>query len=313
VDTLAEPSGEFAPISLYVALEAGSRGDLEVISRAAIAWAEAIREAAFLTDPFLEVRVELVSGTESSINLNSLIHAVRGTISDRKKLRSIAIGIAAFFAHDALDWARGKGYDALWDWVRTEYGIVVEELTVDEKRDAEQIVQRIATSKSTGAKSRTVYEELRKDPVVTGVGIAFQPGVRPNHIVPRSEFAERAGSAEIEQETISRRTETDRLTLTLAAPEISGSDNKWKFTLAGKTLWARMGDDEFKNRLRPGSDSAPHMVTGIRMDVTIETDQELRNSVWTTINQTIVKVHSLAEPLLQPGWLDSPTENEKPQ
>ncbi|MDB5695099.1 MAG: hypothetical protein JWN21_642, partial [Sphingomonas bacterium] len=49
----------FAPISLYIDLEEGELADLEIVSRAAIAWAEAIREAAFILDPTVEVRVEL--------------------------------------------------------------------------------------------------------------------------------------------------------------------------------------------------------------------------------------------------------------
>src|SRR3712207_4195742 len=96
--TMAMTDEATAPISLYVELAPDRRGDLEVISRAAIAWAETIREAAFLTDPFLDVRVELISGTEGSIDLNSEIRRLAGavkrsvsdTLSDRKKLKAIA-------------------------------------------------------------------------------------------------------------------------------------------------------------------------------------------------------------------------------
>jgi hypothetical protein len=305
--------GEAAPISLYLALADERRADLEVISRAAIAWAEAIRDAAFLTDPFLEVRVELVSGTESSINLNSVIRAVQDVVGDPKKLRVIALGIATYFATQFGGWVVGKGFDALWETAKHELGpAVVEMLSEDEKRDVEQTVVRIATAKSTAEKARRVYFELSKDDAVTGVGVSLVPGVRPQHVVPRSEFAERAGMLMVDEELVPRRTETDRLTLTLAAPALQEGDYKWKFQLGGKAVWAHMHDPDFQARLSPGSNSAPRMVTGIRMDVDLETVQELKEGVWTTVNQTVKRVYQLSEPVTQPRWLESPVQGDEP-
>lgn len=307
------PVSETAPISLYVALAPETRGDLEIISRAAIAWTEAIREAAFITDPFLEIRVELLSGTEGSINLNSRIRAIRDAVSDPKKLKAIALGIAFFFATQAVGWSVGKGFDALWDWGRTQLGFNVEALSDDEKKEIEEIVRRIVAARTTNEKAMNVYRELRKDEAVTGVGVSLTPGRAPPYVVPRSEFAERGGLFETDDEIIHRRTERDRIVLTLVAPELSGDEHKWKFIFGAKTLWAHMDDQDFKLRLAPGSNSAPRMVTGIRMDVDIETVQEMREGVWTTIEHRIIKVHSLSEPITQPAWLSAPTQDEKPE
>ncbi|MBA3677306.1 MAG: hypothetical protein H0W74_07885 [Sphingosinicella sp.] len=305
-----------APISLYVELAPERRGDLEAISRAAIAWAETIREAAFLTDPFLDVRVELISGTEGSIDLNSQIRriagaakdAVKDTLSDRKKLKAIAIAVALFFARDAYDWARGKGYDELWDWARDKYGEIIDTFSDEDRREVEEIAARVAASKSAREKAAKVYRELQRDDAVTGVGVSFVPGARPSDVVPRAQFGDRGGTLSVIEETIVRRTQVDRLTLTLVAPALSDMELKWKFLLGSKTVWAFMDDPDFKERLRPGSNSAPRMVTGIRMDVEIETVQEMRDGVWNNVEQRIKKVHGLSEPTLQPGWLDAPTK-----
>jgi hypothetical protein len=285
---------------------------LEALSRAAIAWAEVIREAAFLVDPFLEVRVELVSGTEGSINLNSRIRAIRGTLSDKKKLKAIALGVATFFGLKFGDWLIGKGFDEAWDWLKTEYH-ELQTLSADEQSEVQQIVRQIVDAKSTRAKVTRVYGELAQDEAVTGVGVSLTPAAHPPHVVPRSEFANRAGVVSIEEEIIERRRERDKVTLTLLAPALDEEDHKWKFQLGSKTVWAHMGDADFRKRLEPGSNAAPRMVMGIRMEVELETTQEKRDGVWVTIDQTVEKVRRLSEPLSQPSWLNSPVEREKPE
>jgi hypothetical protein len=186
-------------------------------------------------------------------------------------------------------------------------------LSADDRRDAERIITNIATAKSAHEKTRIVFQELRRDEVVTGVGVSLRPGEKPRDIVPRSDFADRAGAADTEEETIHRRTECDRVTLTLVAPELSGDDHKWKFSLGAKTVWARITDPSFNERLKPGSNSAPRMVTGIRMDVDIETVQELRDGVWVIVEQTITEVHKMSEPLSQPDWVNSPVQGDQPR
>ena len=314
MEKIAVIEGDAAPLSLYIDLEEGSRGDLEVISRAAIAWSQMIREAALSVDPFLEVRVELVSGTAGSINLNSLIRAVRDTVNDPKRLKAIAIAIVAYFGSQAGGWVVGKGYDDLWLWVEHQLGHeVVSGMSEADKRNVEKIVTNVVAAKTTQAKAEGVYAELSKDPTVTGVGVSLKPAVRPRYVVPRSEFASRAGVNKVIEETIERRTETDRLTLTLLSPVLSAGEYKWKFELGSKTVWALMADADFIARLQPGSHAAPRMVTGIRMSVDVETVQEKQAGVWTTMSQKVTKVHGMSEPAAQPSWLDAPVQDEDPK
>lgn len=302
--------GEATPLSLYIQLAPHTRGDLEVISRAALAWSKMIKEAAFIVEPFAEVRVELVSGTEGSINLNSLIRKVKGALSDPQKLRAIAIAAALFFAGQANGWMIGKGFDEVWAWVKEATGITPEQMSPAEQKQVEETVARILASKSVQDKASAVYAELPKDRNVTGVGISFVPGQRPAHIVPRDEFSDRAGVHAVTEEMVPRRTELDRLTLILVAPVLSDGDYKWKFRYGERTLWALMDDPDFLVRIAPGSKSAPHMMTGIRMTVDLETTQEFKDGVWVITKQRIMKVHGLEEPPRDVSWLDSPSDDE---
>lgn len=305
-------TGETTPISLYIDLVPSTRADIEVVSRAAIAWSELIREAVFLVEPFAEVRVELMTGTEGSLNLNARINAIRGVISDPKKLKAVAYAILLFFGGQFSGWVIGKGFDVAWESLSAEAAQVWDTLSSSEQEEALRVARQVVESKTAREKAQRVYAELSKDDRVTGVGATLTPGHRPADIVPRSEFSERAGgSKEIVEETIQRRIVPDRLTLTLIAPSLSEEDYKWKFRLGTKTVWAHMDDETMRARIAPGSNSAPRMLLGIVLDVDLETIQEFRDNVWVVIDQRVTKVHSLKEPTSQPSWLNSPRDDDE--
>lgn len=302
---------ERTPLSLYIDLRKGERADLEVVGKAAIEWVRMIQEAAAVIDPFLEVRVELVSGTEGSLNLNSILHAVRGVIDSPIKLKAIAAGVAVFFAMETASWAVNKGLDAIWEWLWIQIPELVESLTEDERVEVADAVTRIASSQTTQNKASKVYAELQRDPSVSGVGVSFQPGVRPTIIVPRSEFENRAGNIEIVTETRVTRITPSRVTLTLTSPALSDDDNKWRFRFAGKTLWALMDDEDFRARISPGSNSAPKMLIGIEMDVDLESHEELQeNGTWKVIDHHVVRVRTLREPSSQNDFFGSAPKDD---
>lgn len=304
--TVPGVTGESAPLSLYIDLLRGTHADLEVVGRAAIAWTKMIQEAAFLVDPFLEIRVELENGTEGSINLNSWIKTVRETINDPKKLKAIALGALGLLALKAGDWALGKGFDALWDLARREVPAFVGSLSEAEKAEMETIITRIVESRAARERAQTVFAELAKEERVTGVGVALEHSRRPRDVIPRSEFPVRSATDFVE-ETIQRRFQTEHVTLTLLAPALEEDDHKWKFRRGTKIVWAHMDDPDVRARIGPGSNSAPRMLVGILMDVDLETTQEFKDGVWEVVNQRVVKVHAWREPPLQTSLLDSPS------
>ena len=66
-------------LSLYIDLEEGRRANVEAVSRAAIAFAELVREAAAYIDPLADVSLEFVDTTEGSIFYNTKVKFVTAT------------------------------------------------------------------------------------------------------------------------------------------------------------------------------------------------------------------------------------------
>ncbi len=66
-----------APISVYLDLEAGRVADMEVVARAALAFSAAVKDLAYVIDPGLDLRIELQSGTEGSLNLNTILRNLK--------------------------------------------------------------------------------------------------------------------------------------------------------------------------------------------------------------------------------------------
>jgi len=60
------------PISLYLKTVQGTHPDLRTTARTAILFADIIESIALKLDPDIEIRVEIVSGSEGSLGLNTL-------------------------------------------------------------------------------------------------------------------------------------------------------------------------------------------------------------------------------------------------
>jgi hypothetical protein len=71
--TFGEQAGLQETISLYLDLKPGQKADFEVVGRTAAAFAEAVKEIAFIIEPGMEVKLEFDSGTEGSLSLNALL------------------------------------------------------------------------------------------------------------------------------------------------------------------------------------------------------------------------------------------------
>jgi hypothetical protein len=180
-----------APVSLYIDLEEGRRADLEAVARAAVAFAAAIRETAFVLDPSMSVRVELVDSTEGSISLNALIRSLKlGDLITKKRLVALCMTSIAWFTHETGRWT----FDEVLHFIAgTHYSAHLSQ------EDQEEIAKRVAELLEHGpAQPRVeqVYHELETDDAVRGVGATDKLGEKPPpaNIVPRTEFARRSGS-----------------------------------------------------------------------------------------------------------------------
>jgi hypothetical protein len=272
-------------ISLYIDLLKDRKLDLETAGRAAIAFDAALKEIAFTIDPFATIKVELESGTEGSLSLNSIISSTR---LDKAKLRAIALAILAFFGAETATYT----YDHVLDWI-TSSPDAHEHLSKEEIEGIAKEVAKVIQSKAAEKHVGKIYQELQRDDSVRGAGISQHHGQRPPSIVPRSEFGKR-GRIVHEIEATGIRSETSVQTLTLISPVlVHGSKRKWKFRHGKIEFGAPIKDEKFLTRVLSGREPVP-MSDGITMKVVLTVKEERVNGAWQIKDRTIDEVIEIA-------------------
>lgn len=93
-------------ITLYLGLKEGQRADFEVVGLSAAAFAEAVKEIAFILEPGLEVRLEFDSGTEGSLKLKAIIKSLKTPKSRQAALVSIIATIGLTLINDVRGYWR---------------------------------------------------------------------------------------------------------------------------------------------------------------------------------------------------------------
>jgi hypothetical protein len=231
-------------------------------------------------DPSLELRIELASGTEGSLSLNSLLKSIRGKEGEAITLAAIALVILNWFAGHALLGAdRGA-----------------EHFTVEQRQELTDIVQKALAGKVAEKHVQQVYREVERDPVIKGVGATPVAGERPADIVPRAEFRARAGqSGTVVEQTINRRVTTERIRVGLISPVLLPGNRRWKLQSAQGEFGAAIKDQTFINSVVLGTTSI-RMKAGIEMDVELETVEEFRNGVWEIVERSVLNVNGLIQP-----------------
>jgi hypothetical protein len=87
-------------ITLYLGLKEGQEADFEVVGLSAAAFAEAVKEIAYILEPGLEVRLEFDSGTEGSLALNAIIKSLKTPEGRRTALVSVVATIGLMLVND---------------------------------------------------------------------------------------------------------------------------------------------------------------------------------------------------------------------
>lgn len=287
-----------APISLYIDLEPGQVADIEVVARAALAFSEAIKEVVYILDPGLEVRVELASGTASSLSLNSIVRGIRERAQERPML-SAAIAIV-------LGWFGNYTFDELMDLIRGKEEISAEQIEEIANKCADAMQRRIAQPQV-----QRVYEELGNDRAVRGVGATTAHGERPRDIIPRDQFSSKAEGAILPETTeMRRRSRRRRERVLIISPVLLQSPTRrWRFRGPEGEFGAPIKDAGFLNDLIAGRLVLP-MTGGVELDVLVETVEELRDRVWAPVEHTIWEVYERHFPPVQ-GDLLAPPEPDR--
>ncbi|MEM6747938.1 MAG: hypothetical protein AAF608_11010 [Pseudomonadota bacterium] len=297
-----------APLSLYLDLEDGQRADLQVVSRAAIAWANAIDEIAYVIDPSIELKIDFHSGTRGSLSLNTIIRSTSLNESDRRAIRTAVVSAAMWFTLEGSSWTVGR----VLDWMTSEDApAVVHELSRDEIEEiADTVVRKMQNVAQNEVEA--VYGEVEQDAAIKGVGVTTVSGKRPTRIIPRSEFKQRAGKAATQEHQTTHRTTVQTVEVVLVSPVLDPGSPKRRWKLASHTgeFGAVIDDKKFLEDVWLGR-TVVAMVAGITMLIDLEVTEEKIDGAWRPSAYKVLNVHKLSPPTEQAQLF--PTPGLKPQ
>lgn len=271
-------------LNLYLDLEKGEFADLEVVARASLAFAAAIREISYIVDPSLTIKLEFESGTEGSLSLNSIVRFIHRQVPDPVTRKVIIGSIVLWFVQETGSALLGIGISDL-----------IKEDTSISEHDAELIAEKVQKilERKVGAKPvQEVFKELEKDKSIKGVGVSTRKGDRPKAIVPRSEFHERGSPAIDDAAEKDPRTRTEKMVLTLISPVLQNNGNKWRFLSKDGNIYAAIKDEKFLSDMISGR-SGITMKGGIILLANVEIKEKYHDNVWEITERNILEVIDL--------------------
>jgi hypothetical protein len=270
-------------ITLYLGLKAGQRADFEVVGLSAAAFAEAVKEIAFILEPGLEVRLEFDSGTEGSLKLKAIIKSLTTPEGLRNALLSVIATIGLTLVNDVRGYGVGKFLD---HFLAPEQR---KELSEEDVARVARAVIDINEGKIAKAPVQEMYKQLERDTNIESVGATTKPDDKPIQPIPRSAFLEKAGIAPLVETSTKTRTIQSTERLTLISPVLLPSDRVWRFRSPIGEFGYFLKDEKFLNaalhgRLHLG------LKQGIQITAQIETKEEFEGGVWVPKRREIIKV-----------------------
>ncbi|WP_163005991.1 hypothetical protein [Methylobacterium brachiatum] len=272
-------------LSLYIELEDGKKADLEAISRASLAFAQAVREIAAFIDPFSDTKLELIDTTEGSLSLNTKIKLrTAGGHTYEITLRALVIVFATYIGAHIGDFVSENGISYVWEQL---FGSQDTSISEKDKKDIVDRAAKAFESKAGERQIKQIYAELDQDPAISGVGVSKVPGARPENIVPRSEFGRRSGVAKIEEPAEKKRKNRDIVDAILVSPVLENDrKRRWRFKVGEKEFGAPVKDHFFLDAVLSGKH--PLLMQGnIHMRIALETQEEFINGAWVEKDHTV--------------------------
>ena len=140
-------AGRALPISLYLDLEPGQFADLETTARASIAFAEAIRELAYILDPSAEIRIAVQDSTRGSLSVNALVEALKSARREHPKLFAVLVAMALWMGGQTAEYTYERVLDLAIDLVHPAKHKLTDE-------DIHQLAAEVADLMQKGASAQ---------------------------------------------------------------------------------------------------------------------------------------------------------------
>jgi hypothetical protein len=286
-------------VSLYLELERGEKAEFEVVGLTAAAFAEMVREATYVVEPGIEVRLEFDSGTEGSLRLKAIIKSLRTPEGRRTALISVIVTVAAMLARDLFSYGLDKFLD---------HYLTSEQKQQLSDEDIERILramEKAAQGKIAKEPTQQLFNQLERDDAIKSVGTTAKPDSKPIRPVPRSDFPVRAGIVPSEPVAQKRRTVRSVERLLLISPVLLPTDRIWRFRSLFGEFGYHFDDEKFRNSLLSGRRRLP-MRAGIQLTAEIDTHEDFEGGVWVPKERHIVKVVRVHRKRPEPDLFSEP-------
>ena len=300
---------EEIPLSLYLQLNQGTYAEADVASRATIEFVDMVKQVVAFLDPDADVNVELVSGSEGSLGVNTVarikeVVAKAGETADlitaglkARKVHWLAIYIVFRITNHSVDWAQDK----VFDWLSGhDAPAAAKTLSDDDRRAIAADIVRMMRENIAKDPVRRIYRECDRDAKIEGLGVAERPREKPLVIVPKGQFSSFSGvTVESEGET---RTVTERMGVTLVSPVLLPGDRRWRFRSSTGEFGAPVRDVRFMESILNGTIGIP-LQAGVALDLDLETKEARQDGVWEIESRAVTKVHGWKAAPVQPDLL----------
>jgi hypothetical protein len=283
------------PLSLYLGLQDGQLANLESASRIALAWNNLVLETFAIIDPSADVRIQLLDAVESSLGFRSII---RATSKVAKQHPIIAGALGAVVGNFLMTPVQDISHD-VWEKIYEAAGFAPGEAKKCAVEDPDKVKEQASKAQHAAfaaPQKRELFLQLDREPVITSVGpmpsIMLGDKPPPALIVPRSDFAPRAGVVVVSQETSEKKTTSERLPVILLTPKLKAKELMWEFAdETGRPFSAKMKDPDFISALEQGRTGA-ELKIGLKMEIEVETKLETVDGLWIVKSRDVTKVYS---------------------
>lgn len=258
-------------LNLYFALAEGRKADLEIVSTAAIQWVETLRAIAQAISPDADVRVELLSADESSLNFRTVVEWFERNIepilerlerggAKLPRTKKLLLALIPFLFITA---------PSTW---QTYFG--------DNFTEADrETLKRVEADLAVKTAQKRLYRTVQRDPAIAAMGIKESKEAPPLILVPANRFAEADGLFSPDQDVPEQITHPV-LEVTLVKPALVHTPRAWTFKPDGLPEFDAVMRDArvlhaiqergFPDRLREG----------IRMTVRLEVREAFVDGEW---------------------------------
>ena len=280
-----------APFSLFIDLKPGTKADLEVVANTSLALAAAARELAYILDPSLSVRMELVGGQDGSLWLDTKLRALGITSQGQTLSVGLIAGALAMLLFNNVAGTAIQDLIHTYLWSATSSPPFTQEMMDNAVNKAIEKVQAGAAKKE----SKAIYHAISKDENITGVGAGHIDHKRPEFVVPREQFAIRSGASDDDGPLPEKRDYERPLRVTVVKPVLYFDPKKersWRFSLAGEEFGAKMLDKKFAHDVALGFYSV-RLKSGIELDVLMQIKEERKNGAYEIYERNVIAVYDI--------------------